>query len=292
MIRRHEKPKLYSSPVEPGHVFLQSLPERIVVLVFKLVAVEHLLLQEPEEVLGWRVVEAVSLSRHRLSYAVVGEPRLIHLLLVLPALVRMQYGGSGSDDPGLSESLQHVHRLPEVRMTRDAVADDSAGAEVDDWRQVDLPEGQLELGYVRAHLESGHVGLEIPVYDVGANLADLALVGIVSSPSEGGPVAHPPEDAPDLVAADDDSLCLQGQDDSPGAVDLVLPYRQDLQYGSLGGGVGVFVCGMPDSPVERGSGHSDEAQIGADANLQPSGLILCKEAQLHCLLFRPSFAKA
>ncbi len=86
------KPKLYSLGVVPADVLLQHFPERMVIGVLAFVPVEHLLLQKAEEVLDRRVVEAVSLSRHRLPDAVAKNPRLVHLMAALPPLARMQNG--------------------------------------------------------------------------------------------------------------------------------------------------------------------------------------------------------
>ena len=107
-IRRHLNPELYSVAVVPVDVVVQHLHERSIVLVVVFVPVELLLLEKPEEVLGHGVVEAVDLPRHRLSYPVVCEPRLIQLVLILPALVGMQYRFALADDSGLGELIQHV----------------------------------------------------------------------------------------------------------------------------------------------------------------------------------------
>ena len=200
--------------VVPDDVLVQRLHERIVVLVIIFVAVEHLLLQKAEEVLGHRVVEAVSLPRHRLSYAVVAEPRLVRLHLILPALIGVQNGLSPSYDSRLLQLVEHVQRLSEVRMLRDAVADHHAVAEVDDGRQIDFAERELELRDVRSHLEAHLRGLEVAVQQIRADLADVAPVRVVFSASEGRLVADVPENPPDLVPAHPDAHLGQGYDDS------------------------------------------------------------------------------
>lgn len=201
--------------VVPDDVLVQRLHKRIVVLVIIFVAVEHLLLQKAEEVLGHRVVEAVSLPRHRLSYAVVAEPRLVRLHLILPALIGVQNGLSPSYDSRLLQLVEHVQRLIEVRMLRDAVADHHAVAEVDDGRQIDFAERELELRDVRSHLEAHLRGLEVAVHQqIRADLADVAPVRVVSSASEGRPVADVPENPPDLVPAHPGAHPGQSYDDS------------------------------------------------------------------------------
>ena len=207
-------PELYSVAVVPVDVVVQHLHERSIVLVVVFVPVELLLLEKPEEVLGHGVVEAVDLPRHRLSYPVVCEPRLIQLVLILPALVGMQYRFALADDSGLGELIQHVHRLRQVRMLRDVVADHLPGAEVDNRGEVYPSEGKLEFRDIRAHLEARLVGAEVSADEVRADPADLSLVGVVAPPSEGGLVADSPEQSSDLVPAHRDAHPFQGYDDS------------------------------------------------------------------------------
>jgi hypothetical protein len=100
--------------VVPKDVGIDGLFERLKVGVFGLAPVEHLALHRPEEGLHDAVVEAVALPRHRLTDPAASQLLDVPTLLVLPALVGMEYQAPRLRMPREGR-IQHPPRLGEVR---------------------------------------------------------------------------------------------------------------------------------------------------------------------------------
>ena len=111
-------------------------------------AIEHLVLHDPEEVLHRGVVEAVALPGHRLPDASLFEFFTIEHHLVLPPLIAMEDEALKASAP-VEGPLQHLGRLIEIRVPGYAVGDDLAIVHVQDRGQIQFAGGYVELGDVR-----------------------------------------------------------------------------------------------------------------------------------------------
>ena len=182
-------------PVVPGDVLVDGSLERFEVRVFRLVAVEHLVLHRPEEGFHDAVVEAVALPRHRLEDTPLLQ--LLHVpgLLVLPALVGMEYEASQVVPEG-ERPVEHPLGLRHVRAETEVVGDDPAVVHVLYGAQVAFPPREGELAHVgrpflvrpRAR-EVGFV-MDLPVLtdvfgddQVVRDLPDAPSVGVVMDSS-------------------------------------------------------------------------------------------------------------
>ena len=110
-------------------------------------AVEHLVLHDPEEVLHGRVVEAVALPRHRLPDASLFQLLMVEPHLVLPSLVAVE--DQPSQIPVLAEGLpQHVDGLGEIGAPRHVERHDLSVVHVEYRGQIQFARGYVELGDV------------------------------------------------------------------------------------------------------------------------------------------------
>ena len=131
-------------------------------LEFVLVAVEHLVLHDPEEVLHGRVVEAIPFPGHRLPDAPLFQLLMIGFHLVLPSLVAVE--DQPLQVPVLGEGFpQHVERLGEIGAPRHVERDDLAIVHVQDRGEVQFAGGYVELGYVGRPFLVSRGGREIPL---------------------------------------------------------------------------------------------------------------------------------
>jgi hypothetical protein len=109
--------------IVPKDAGIHGPSERSEVGVSRLMAVEHLALHRPEEGLHDAVVEAIAFPRHRLTDP--ADFQLLHVptLLVLPALVGMEYQAPEARMPREGR-VQHPPRLGEIRPPAQVVGDD------------------------------------------------------------------------------------------------------------------------------------------------------------------------
>ena len=131
---------LISDPrfVVPGDVFVDGLRERFKAIVFRLMPIEHLVLHRPEERLHDAVVEAVPLPRHRLEDPAFPQGPDPPILLVLPALVGMEYEAAQVVTEG-ERPVEHPLGLGHVRAEAQVVGDDPSVVHVLDGAQVAFP---------------------------------------------------------------------------------------------------------------------------------------------------------
>ncbi len=237
--------------VIPLHVLVDRLRDFRIAAEVLFVSVIHLLLQLREQVLRLRVVQAVPFSRPGLDDAVLLERRPVGRPLVLPALIRME-------DPACRIGIFPVqagepvpYPLP-VRAHGQAVGQDLVVAEVDDRREVDLAEAELPLGHVRSRLPEAGIGMEVPLQDVGRDLADRPAVRAVGLPVAGEHRTDVPflPQSQHLLVVDRLAVpVLQGDGYLPVSVSLLgsQPYRLDFQHDPLL--IGVFLLSKPSSVV-------------------------------------------
>ena len=134
-------------PVVPGDVLVDRMPERIEAFEFRFMSVKHLVLHRPEERLHDAVVQAVPLPRHRLEYPPLLQLPHVPAMLILPALVGMEYEPSQVVSEG-ERLLEHPLRLGQVRVEAEVVGDDPAVVHVLDGAEVAFPPRERELAHV------------------------------------------------------------------------------------------------------------------------------------------------
>jgi len=227
--------------VVPRYVGIDRLPERPEVPVLGLVPVEHLALHRPEEGLHDGVVEAVPLPRHRLTDPAAFQLLDVPTLLVLPALVGMEYEAR-QVRVGEEGRLQHPPCLGGIRPQAQVVGDYLAGEHVLDRAEVALPPGEGELAHVGRPFPVRAVAREIalvvglPVLpdvflddEVRGHVADRALVGVVVDGFDDASEAHLPHEALHLLVVDGDPLGSELRADAPHAVPALrrVEYRRD-----------------------------------------------------------------
>ena len=143
------------------------VPERI--------RIEQFRFHYPEEVLHHGVVQAVALAAHALDDLVLFQGCLIVYMLIVPALVGVQYQPLPLVPFGVG-LVQHVHHHLEIGTVRDRIAYDFPIVHVQYRRQVALVRPDVYLSHVRSPLPVRSAGAEVALQLVGSSLADLALV--------------------------------------------------------------------------------------------------------------------
>lgn len=147
----------------------------------ELAAAVELVLQVAEHLLGRRVVQAVALAAHRLSYAQFPEPFAPPRVLVPPSHVRVQYGACAGGQLGREHGEQTL-LLFHVGMPADVPGHDLLAGHVIDRREIGLGARDLELGDVGAELGERPVGPEVALEQVRHPFAVLAPVRAVLPP--------------------------------------------------------------------------------------------------------------
>ena len=205
--------------------------------------IEHLVLHDPEEILHGRVVEAIALPGHRLPDAPLFQLLMVEPHLILPALVAVE--DQSLQMPMLGEGLpQHVDRLGEIGVPRDAERDYLAIVHVQDRGQIQFAGGYVELRDVGRPFLVARGGREIPfvgrsvlllVYDLADEqvLAGPVLVAFVGVVLPFGRNAVDPElrhDPLDLLVVDPVSPVGQLKEYPPVAVSpfVLVVYLLDL----------------------------------------------------------------
>ena len=178
-------------PVVPSDVLVYRTPERIEAFEFRFMPVKHCVLHRREERFHYAVVEAVPLPRHRLEDPPAFQLLHVPSVLVLPALVGMEYEALEVIPEG-ERGVEHPLGLRKVRAEAQVICDDPAVVHVLDRAQVAFPPREVELAHVRRPLlvrprarEIGFV-MDLAVlpdvfgYDqVVRDLADVPFVGVV-----------------------------------------------------------------------------------------------------------------
>ena len=178
-------------PVVPSDVLVYRTPERIEAFEFRFMPVKHFVLHRREERFHYAVVEAVPLPRHRLEDPPAFQLLHVPSVLVLPALVGMEYEALEVIPEG-ERGVEHPLGLRKVRVEAQVICDDPAVVHVLDRAQVAFPPREVELAHVRRPLlvrprarEIGFV-MDLAVlpdvfgYDqVVRDLADVPFVGVV-----------------------------------------------------------------------------------------------------------------
>ena len=134
-------------PVVPSDVLVYRTPERIEAFEFRFMPVKHFVLHRREERFHYAVVEAVPLPRHRLEYPPLLQLPHVPAMLILPALVGMEYEPVQVVSEG-ERLLEHPLRLGQVRVEAEVVGDDPAVVHVLDGAEVAFPPRERELAHV------------------------------------------------------------------------------------------------------------------------------------------------
>src|SRR5574344_1404233 len=219
--------------------------------------VEHLGLQPSEEVLHDGVVMAVPLPRHRLPYVSLPEHALILGHLVLPALVGMEDHTSEILLSG-ERHPQHAFRLAERRAFRQVIADHGPAEQVQYRRQVRLAPRKMELGDVRHPLLVRSAGPELPVQEIGGDLAHRPPVGAVSGLGDPGEEAELLHDSLHAFVVHGTAALPELRRDAAVSVSPAAAEEYAL-YRSLQPGIGAPVR-MPHDVFVRGLRHMRHGQ--------------------------------
>ena len=151
--------------LDPAVVVVIQICNEFLLEVFhgaELLQIQQLTFEQSEEILYHGVVQTVSFPAHALSDALLAEHPLILLVLVLPALVRMENQVCSGRDL-CKRLVQHGGYHAEYRTIRYGVTDQIAAAQIKDGREIELFSKQTELRHIRDPFLIRLFGMEIPI---------------------------------------------------------------------------------------------------------------------------------
>ena len=122
----------------------------------ELLQIQQLTFEQPEEIFYHSIVQTVPFPAHALSDALLAEHPLILLVLVLPALVRMENQVCSGRDL-CKRLVQHGGYHAEYRTIRYGVTDQIAAVQIENRGQIELLSKQTELRHIRDPLLIGLV---------------------------------------------------------------------------------------------------------------------------------------
>ena len=128
----------------------------------KLLQIQQLTFEQPEEIFYHSIVQTVSLAAHALANTFLPEHLLVLFVLVLPALVRMENQVCFGRDL-CKRLVQHGGYHAEYRMIRYGVTDQIAASQIKDGREIELLSKQTELCHIGDPLLVRLFGVEVPV---------------------------------------------------------------------------------------------------------------------------------
>ena len=117
---------------------------------------------EESQIFYHSIVQAVSFSTHALPDTFLTKHPLILLVLILPALVRMENRVCSGRDL-CKRLVQHGGYHAEYRTIRYGVTDQIAAAQIKDGREIELLSKQTELCHIGDPLLVRLFGAEVPV---------------------------------------------------------------------------------------------------------------------------------
>ena len=141
----------------------------------KLLQIQQLTFEQPEEIFYHSIVQTVSLAAHALADALLAEHPLIPPVLILPALIRMENQVCSGRDL-CKRLVQHGGYHAEYRTIRYGVTDQIAAAQIKDGREIELLSKQTELGHIGDPLLVRLFGAEVPVQQIWRNFAHFSLI--------------------------------------------------------------------------------------------------------------------
>ncbi len=128
----------------------------------ELLQVEQLTFEQAKEVFCDCIVQAVSFSAHTLPDTFCLEHLLVLLVLVLPALVRVE-NQSGTIRYGCKSFVEHGCYHAQHRSVRDGIADQIPIVQIQDGRKIELLAKQTELRHIGDPLLVWPFCMEVPV---------------------------------------------------------------------------------------------------------------------------------
>ena len=106
----------------------------------------------------------------------LSEHLLVLLVLVLPALVRVENQLLSPSGYGFKRLLQHGSYHAQNRSVRDGIADQITVVQIQNWREIQLLTKQTELCHIGDPLLVWLFGIEVPVQQIWRNFAHFSLV--------------------------------------------------------------------------------------------------------------------
>ena len=151
--------------LDPAVVVVIQICNEFLLEVFhgtELLQIQQLTFEQPEEIFYHSIVQTVPFPAHALSDALLAEHPLILLVLVLPALVRMENQVCSGRDL-CKRLVQHGGYHAEYRTIRYGVTDQIAAVQIEAGRELELFSKQAKLRHIRDPFLIRLFGMEIPI---------------------------------------------------------------------------------------------------------------------------------
>ena len=141
----------------------------------KLLQIQQLTFEQPEEIFYHSIVQTVSLAAHALSDPLLAKHPLVLLVLILPTLIRVENQACSGRDL-CKRLVQHGGYHAEYRMIRYGVTDQIAAAQIKDGREIELLSKQTELCHIGDPLLVRLFGAEVPIQQIRCDFAHFSLI--------------------------------------------------------------------------------------------------------------------
>ena len=137
--------------------------------------IEQFTFQQAKEIFHHGIVETITFAAHALPDALTFEHTLVLLVLVVPALVRME-DQLRSVWYGFKSLAQHRSYHTQDGPLRDRIAYQIAVMQIQDGREIQFPAKQAEFRHIRSPLLVGPFSKEVTVQQIRRGLSHLAFV--------------------------------------------------------------------------------------------------------------------
>ena len=144
----------------------------------ELLQIKQFTFKQSEEVFCHCIVQTVSFATHTLPDAFCIEHTLVQLVLVLPALVRVE----NETYPvwyGCKSFVEHRCYHTQNRSLRDGIADQIPVVQIQNGRKIEFLAKQAELCHISDPLLVWLFRMEVSIQQIGRNLSHFSFVGVI-----------------------------------------------------------------------------------------------------------------